>query len=142
MNYNKDKSKTEFEQLQEANIKTVLSPYYYKNYEEKMNCLSRIKNKGLDYKQDNIESEIIKCARFITDIEKDKSSNIYCIIILNTIDMMNEKNQEEILKKVQNIWENEVGANDKMIYNAMKNRLKLVLDNDITEQFIDNLKII
>ena len=142
MNYNKDKSKTEFEQLKETNIKTVLSPYYYKNYEEKMNCLSRIKNKGLEYKQDNIESEIIKCARFITDIEKDKSSNIYCIIILNTIDMMNEKNQEEILKKVQNIWENEVGANDKMIYNAMKNRLKLVLDNDITEQFIDNLKII
>lgn len=142
MNYREDKNKTEYEQLQEANLKIILSPYYYKNYEEKMNSLSSIKNKGLTYPNNNIESEIIKCARFITDIEKNKSTNIYNTIILNTIDMMNEENQDEILEKVNNIWINEVGANNKTIYNAMKNRLKLVLDNEKTRIYIDNLKML
>ena len=56
--------------------------------------------------------------------------------------MMNEENQDEILEKVNNIWINEVGANNKTIYNAMKNRLKLVLDNEKTRIYIDNLKML
>lgn len=140
LNWNTGKIKDNYQKLNAINIKIALSPYYYKYYEEKANCLATINR--INNNTPKIEKEVIKCIRFITDIEKDKSSNWYHRIIVNKIDIITEENQDEILKEINEIWENEIGANDKNIYDNITKRLKKNLDNKKTEEFIKELKII
>ena len=140
LHWNTSKIKDNYQKLNAINTKIVLSPYNYKYYEEKANCLATISREKNNISE--IGNDVIKCIRFITDIEKDKSSGWYHRIIVNKIDMIIEENQDEILQEIKEIWENEIGANDKNIYENIKKRLKKTLDNEKTEEFINNLKLV
>ncbi len=140
-----DEIKNQQEKLNIINLKIILSPYDYRYYDDKTNCLSSIKNKGTyrenSQKYNDICKEIIETTSFITNIEKYKDPYMYNKIILNKIDLINEENQISTLEEIKKIWENDIGANNEDIYNGIKTRLTKKLDNEVTKQFVENLKL-
>ena len=73
---NTDNIKSDYEKLRIINAKIALSPYYYKFYNDRANCLYSIKNKGYSTTKFEIESRIINDIKFLTDIEKIKDVSL------------------------------------------------------------------
>ncbi len=131
------------ERLKMIDLKIVLSPYNYQYYEDKVNCLSTLKNKS-KYKEDSKEykdmcKKIIDSTSFITYIEKYKDEYMYNKIILNKIELINEENQNDTLNEIKEIWEKEIGADNEDICNDIKKKLTEKLDNEQTRKFIEEL---
>ena len=131
------------ERLKMIDLKIVLSPYNYQYYEDKVNCLSTLKNKS-KYTEDSKEykdmcKKIIDSTSFITYIEKYKDEYMYNKIILNKIELINEENQNNTLNEIKEIWEKEIGADNEDICNDIKKKLTEKLDNEQTRKFIEEL---
>ena len=122
LNINTSKIENISERLKVVNFKIAIEPYNYSLYEDKARCLIILKTKGNAL--NNVDEQIIEATRFITDIEKDKNSEMYKRIIFYKIEMINEENKDRILAEIKEIWENEIGGNNKTIYDEIEKRLK------------------
>ncbi len=143
--YYMDTSKIENqgEKLNMINLKIVLSPYDYRYYRDKTNCLITIKNTNQFNKESeeykNICRKIIKTNSFITEIEKYKNPYTYNTIMLNKIELINEENKTQTLDEIEKIWKQYIGDNQD-IYNGIEMKLSEKLNNEETQKFLEKLK--
>ena len=129
--------------LDYIDLKIILVPYDYRYREDKVNCLSTMKNKGI-YEEESeayiqATKEILEEETYILEIEKHINDNDVNKIILNYIDLINENNENEILKKIEEQF-SKIGSSKTEIYVSMKSRFNRKYINERIETFLNKLK--
>lgn len=125
-------------------LKINLCPYNYSYYYDKVTCLITMKNKGI-YQGNSTEFlnasyEIIDKIDFIINSEKyNDDEYLYSKKIKCKIDLINDKNKTEMLDDIRNIWINDIGSDNEIIYSSMIKGLSDKLTHEELENFIISL---
>ena len=129
--------------LDYINIKIALVPYDYRYREEKINCLSTLKNKEI-YPVDSEQyiystKEIIKQENYLLNVEKKISYNQINQLILNYIDIIDKNNELYILEQIEKEF-NKIIYMKEQTYESMCSRFKRKYFNEEIENFLKRIK--
>lgn len=143
-NINTDNIDDYSKKAETIDLKINLCPYNYSYYYDKVTCLITMKNKGI-YQENSTEFvntsyEIIDKIDFIINSERyNDDEYLYSKKIKCKIDLINDKNKTEMLDDIINIWTNDIGSDNEIIYSSMIKGLSDKLTHKELENFIINL---
>lgn len=125
------------------NIQITLAPYDYSYRKDKVNYLSTLKNTNFYAKNSapyyNACKDIINQQKFIIEKEKLNKEYEYRTLLYNTIDLITEENQEQILSEITAILNSEISLYNEEMINGLSIMLLKNLDNDNINEYIEML---